>query len=253
MISRRRLSLQLTPLLDLLLIVMFSQYIENRSRTAQAAQELQAERDAVQAELASQKQRLDGLKATYDARYQSLLQQHRDAGSLLARALDLPAAALNEVLRMRGEDRPEDAQRLEQAVARLRTELDRSGEDVFRFFIKVDEMQKHITMWEIHLQENGKCLLQDDSRQALLDFTSDTELAQKLFESSKSFADPHSLVLMLVTWGDAQLGDQQQTRKAVAELKQKLERDAAGRHLYDYVILGFRPAGPVITPAAAPR
>ncbi|MFN9035123.1 MAG: hypothetical protein ACK5YO_02425, partial [Planctomyces sp.] len=70
MISRRRLSLQLTPLLDLLLIVMFSQYIENRSRTAQAAQELQAERDAVQAELASQKQRLDGLKATYDARYQ---------------------------------------------------------------------------------------------------------------------------------------------------------------------------------------
>ena len=40
MMTRRRLSLQLTPLLDLLLIVMFSQYIENRSRSAQAAEEL---------------------------------------------------------------------------------------------------------------------------------------------------------------------------------------------------------------------
>ena len=253
MISRRRLSLQLTPLLDLLLIVMFSQYIENRSRSALAAQELQAERDTMQAELASQKQRMDSLKATYDSRYQSLLQQHSDAGSLLAHALNLPRAALDEVLRLRDRDQAADAERLEQAVTRLRTELDRSGEDVFRFFIRVDEMQKHVTMWEIHLQENGKCLLQDGSRWALLDFASDIELAQKLFEASKSFADPHSLVLMLVTWGDAQLGDQQKTRKAVAELKLKLERDASGRHLYDYVILGFRPAGPVISPVASPR
>jgi len=253
MITRRRLSLQLTPLLDLLLIVMFSQYIENRSRSVQAAQELQAERDAVQAELVTEKQKLQSLKNTLDQRYQSLLQQHRDTGSLLAQALDLPSAALEEVLKLRNTDRPEDADRLEQAVTRLQAELRQNGDDVFRFFIKVDEMQKHVTMWEVHLQENGKCLLQDGSRSALLDFTSDVELAQKLFEASKSFADPHSLVLLLVTWGDARLGDQQQTRKAVAELKQKLERDASGRHLYDYVILGFRPAGPVITPASAPR
>ena len=32
-VARRRLTLQLTPLLDLLLIVMFSQYIENREQT----------------------------------------------------------------------------------------------------------------------------------------------------------------------------------------------------------------------------
>ncbi|MFM8723694.1 MAG: hypothetical protein ACKON9_01060, partial [Planctomycetaceae bacterium] len=82
MITRRRLSLQLTPLLDLLLIVMFSQYIENRSRSVQAAQELQAERDAVQAELVTEKQKLQSLKNTLDQRYQSLLQQHRDTGSL---------------------------------------------------------------------------------------------------------------------------------------------------------------------------
>lgn len=253
MITRRRLALQLTPLLDLLLIVMFSQYIENRSRSVQAAQELQAERDAVQAELTSEKEKLQNLKDTLEQRYQALLQQHRNTGSLLARTLNLPSAALDEVMKLRTADRPEDAERLEQAVTRLRDELNQSGEDVFRFFIKVDEMQKHVSMWEIHLQENGKCLLQDGSRSALLDFVSATELAQKLFDASKSFADPHSLVLLLVTWGDAQLGDQQQTRKAVAELKQMLERDASGRHLYDYVILGFRPVGPVITPTPAPR
>jgi hypothetical protein len=42
MMSKRRLALQLTPLLDLLLIVMFSQYIENRHRSVAARDALEA-------------------------------------------------------------------------------------------------------------------------------------------------------------------------------------------------------------------
>ena len=59
MMTRRRLSLQLTPLLDLLLIVMFSQYIENRSRSAQAAEELRLEKAAVQEELTRERAQLE--------------------------------------------------------------------------------------------------------------------------------------------------------------------------------------------------
>lgn len=40
MLPNRRLALQLTPLLDLLLIVMFSQYIENRDRFVAAQERL---------------------------------------------------------------------------------------------------------------------------------------------------------------------------------------------------------------------
>ena len=40
MLPNRRLALQLTPLLDLLLIVMFSQYIENRDRSVAAQERL---------------------------------------------------------------------------------------------------------------------------------------------------------------------------------------------------------------------
>ena len=59
-------------------------------------------------------------------------------------------------------------------------------------------------------------------------------------------------VLLLVTWGDAQLGAQQKTRRAVTLLRDLLKRDSENRQIYDYVVLGFRPTGPVIHPQQSP-
>ena len=166
--------------------------------------------------------------------------------------LDLPAAALAEVLKLRNDNRPADADRLQQALTTLRSQLDQNPDALFRFFIRFDEMQKHVSLWEIHLQQNGKCRLQDGQQSLEVEFSSETELADKLFEASKSLEDPHSLVLLLVTWGDAQLGAQQKTRRAVTSLRDLLKRDSENRQIYDYVVLGFRPTGPVIHPQQPP-
>lgn len=252
MMTRRRLSLQLTPLLDLLLIVMFSQYIENRSRSAQAAEELRLEKAAVQEELTRERAQLEDLRRNHETQYRSLLQQHQNIGTLLNQTLDLPATALAEVLKLRNDNRPADADRLQQALTTLRSQLDQNPDALFRFFIRFDEMQKHVSLWEIHLQQNGKCRLQDGQQSLEVEFSSETELAEKLFEASKSLEDPHSLVLLLVTWGDAQLGAQQKTRRAVTLLRDLLKRDSENRQIYDYVVLGFRPTGPVIHPQQPP-
>ena len=137
MLSPRRLTLQLTPLLDLLLIVMFSQYIENRDRSLRAQEEIAQQRSIADAELAERREALekefarqqksiDDLRTVYDERFRSILEQHHQAGTLLAESLNLPGAAMTEILKLRTANSPEDAERLSAATERVK-ELCRLG------------------------------------------------------------------------------------------------------------------------------
>ena len=117
MLPKRRLALQLTPLLDLLLILMFSQYIENRHRSIAAQETLaarvmeldtrQAEEDArleqrrlaLEKDVADQKASLAELGKTYDEKFRSIINQHQQIGSILAESLNLPGNVMTEVLK----------------------------------------------------------------------------------------------------------------------------------------------------------
>lgn len=254
MLNRRRLALQLTPLLDLMLIVMFSQYLENRNRSVIAEEVLQNERQQIERqrqdmkqELQQQQEKLDDLRQTYDARFRSLLGQHRAVGDLLTRSLNLPEQAVNEVVALRAEGSAEDAARLESAVDRLQARIPLQGKELFRFLLQVDEMQKHVSVWEVHIAENGKATIQDGSRSATVDYADEEELAGRLFESSKSFGDPRNLVLILLTWGDAQLGARQKATNGIPLLLDRLRKDSAGIRWYDFSIIGYRAEGPVFS------
>ncbi|MFO0974955.1 MAG: hypothetical protein U0996_01085 [Planctomycetaceae bacterium] len=254
MINRRRLSLQLTPLLDLLLIVMFSQYIENRNRMQAVETEQQEGRRAIEEERAQllkdvqrQKQELSQLRQTYDERFQNILTQHQQAGTLLAQSLNLPAAAMTEVLKLRTAGQTDDAARLEAAAGTLRKTLEQSESDLFRFALRVDEMQKHVSMWEVHVQDNGKVSVSDGHRSATVEFSSADEFASRIFEATKTFDDPNTLVITLLTWGDAQGGPRQKATDGMPVLIERLRSHAGGTHWYDFSIVGYRPAGPVFT------
>lgn len=252
MINRRRLSLQLTPLLDLLLIVMFSQYIENRNRMQAVETErtegqraIEAERAKVLEDVQRQKQELSELRRTYDERFQNILAQHQQAGTLLAQSLNLPAAAMTEVLKLRTAGQTDDAQRLEAAAETLSQTLAQNDSDLFRFALRVDEMQKHVSIWEVHVQDNGKVLVADGRRSATVDFVTVDEFSSRIFEATKAFEDPNTLVIVLLTWGDAQGGPRQRATDGMPMLLEKLRTHAAGTHWYDFSIVGYRPAGPV--------
>jgi len=254
MLNRRRLSLQLTPLLDLMLIVMFSQYLENRNRSVIAEEVLQNEREQMSRQRQSMEQdfqqkqeQLNDLRQTYDARFRSLLVQHRAVADLLTKSLNLPEEALSEVVALRAEGSEEDAARLESAVDRLQARMPLQGQELFRFLLQVDEMQKHVSLWEVHIEENGKARIQNGSRSAMVDYSSKEELAGRLFESSKNFEDPRNLVLILLTWGDAQLGARQKATEGIPLFLERLRKDSAGIRWYDFSIIGYRAEGPVFS------
>ena len=267
---RRRLALQLTPLLDLLLIVMFSQYIENRNRTvaiqeAMTAREqalearlvaedirIEQRRRAVEQEVADQKAALTDLGRTYDEKFRSIISQHQQIGSILAESLNLPGNVMAEVLKLRTSGAPDDAARLQAATERLRELMQARGEEVFRFMLKVDEMQKHVTVWEIHVQENGQAMITDSQQKFLTDFSSESDLASRMFESSKSFSEPKMLVIVLLTWGDAQAVARRRATDALPLLMEQLRRDASGTRWYDFSIIGYRAQGALFNTPQSP-
>ncbi len=270
MMSKRRLALQLTPLLDLLLIVMFSQYIENRHRSVAARDaleareqaldarqaedeaQLEARRQELQKDVADQKATLAELAKTYDEKFRSIVDQHHQTGSMLAEALNLPGNAMAEILKLRTSGSRDDAEQLQGATERVQKLMQARGEEIFRFMLQVDEMQKHVTVWEVHVQENGRALITDSQQSFLSDFSSDADLAARLFESSKSFSEPKTLVVLLLTWGDAQAAARRRATDAMPLLMEQLRRDAAGTRWYDYSIVGYRAQGSLFKSTKSP-
>jgi hypothetical protein len=255
MISRRRLTLQLTPLLDLLLIVMFSQYIENRHRNQLAESQVQAERADLDAERASLKTEIEQVRdevrerrIELDERFQKIVEQHHQVGNLLTESLNLPGAAMAEVLKLRTTGAIDDAKRLDEATGRLKTLMEARGDEVFRFLLKVDEMQKHVSVWEIHIQQNGQALISDGDQSFTTDFSTESEFVSRMFEQSKSFADPRTLVIVLLTWGDAEGGQRTRAINGMPSLTETLRKDKQGTRWYDFSIVGFRADGAILTP-----
>ena len=256
MIGRRRLTLQLTPLLDLLLIVMFTQYIENRHRGELAEMKVDSERSALETERATLKAELEQVRdevrqrrLELDERFQAIVEQHHQVGSLLTESLNLPGAAMAEVLKLRTSGAVDDAKRLEDATGRLKTLMEARGDEVFRFLLKVDEMQKHVSIWEVHIQQNGQALISDGDQSFTTDFSTEPEFVSRMFEQSKSFADPRTLVIVLLTWGDAEGGQRTRAINGMSSLTETLRKDAQGTRWFDFSIVGFRTEGSILRPA----
>jgi hypothetical protein len=270
MILKRRLALQLTPLLDLLLILMFSQYIENRHRSVaimdaltereraieirrvEAEAAVETQRQKLQKDVNDQKAALAELGKTYDKRFRSIINQHHQIGSILAESLNLPGNAMAEILKLRTAGSPDDAEQLQGATERLQKLMQARGEEIFRFMLKVDEMQKHVTIWEIHVHENGQALITDGQQSFLSDFSSEADLAARLFESSKSFSEPKTLIVTLLTWGDAQAAARRRATDAMPLLMDRLRNDAAGTRWYDFSIIGYRAQGSLFNATKSP-
>lgn len=258
MIRIRRLTLQLTPLLDLLLIVMFSQHLENRHRARSLDQNVEDLRSELNDEYLQRVQTLDRdyqeqhralseLRTSLEEKIQNISDQHQQIGSMLAETLNLPREAIAEVVKLRSDGRQDDAERLEAALSRLRDLMDARGDEVFRMLMKIDEMQKRVSIWEVHLQDNGQARISDGIRSFTVDFHSESEFVTRLFEASKSFPDPRTLTLVLLSWGDTQGGPRQRAAGAMPKLTEQLRRDSSGTRWYDFSVLGYRATGPVLS------
>ncbi len=184
MIARPRLTMQLTPLLDLLLIVIFAQYMEVREtvRRAEASSSAaltvsEQQRRAAETQLQrlaerwdADRQRWNALQARLTSELETaraeLLQASR-SGERAARQRDLLADFLRELLRLPDEAIERAIEALKrQDTARSAADLEavrRRLHDLRRFqrgevvehAATFEELRKRCDIWELHVEPTG--------------------------------------------------------------------------------------------------
>jgi len=259
---KRRITFQLTPLLDLLLIVIFAQYMEVQ-QTAESAEDdlakqktelveqFEARKSELEQKFAAANSDVTATRERYSEHYQSILQQHQQAGSALAEALNLPGTMLEQILRIRTDGNAADTENVQAAVQRMKQLLQTRGAEMLQFILKYDEMQKHVSVWELYLQDNGQAAFSDGEHQQVVSFATQKEFVSRAFEASKAFTEPRPLVIILLSYGDTQAGQLRRATDGMPELVQQLRQDSGNTRWFDFSLMGFRPTGPLFDDDAA--
>ena len=173
MVFRRKLTFQLTPLLDLLLIVIFAQYLEVQFTSARAEQEI-ARRAAVQtaeaqkaqknaeerlAKLLAERQtlhaQLQAELADLTEEMQRTLNQRKDLADLVAGLFRIPKEVLDQALAS-GERTPEEQRQLREIVNQLAAE---HQNDVIKHLITHQAMRKRVDVWTLFIETDGNAYL----------------------------------------------------------------------------------------------
>lgn len=241
MISRRRMVFQLTALLDLLLVVLFAQYLEtqeasNRAVRIEAARRAQeralrlqaesdrmeanklrqsattrmsdltdqierliAERDLLRSDLAAARQQVGTAQARTEQEQKQAAEQMAAIGRLFQQRLNIAPEALAAYLSSASTG---ERQRLLDAMQQLRTG---STASVIHHLRATLEFRKLSSLWEIHIFDDNSIRIKVDDDEVVPRFhaTSASHFANKLIEAAKEKGEPRSLVVVLLTWSDA--------------------------------------------------
>lgn len=280
----RRIALQLTPLLDLLLIVLFAQYLElregeDRRSTAFAARQADlgsevsalqarhaadlekfaAERSVEAARLATSDERrtalerelrsVDEERSELAARLERALARQEQIGNVLRDAFRIPPEVVARVLSPEnGTTRSsEEIARLQAAVREL---AEKRGRDVVRHVLTVEEIRKRCDVWELHVRDNDLIVLATGERSVEFRADAPESFTTRLFDRYKSLPQPKGLVIILVSYGDATVGTVRAVLDGLPAAVSRLQADSGGRTRFEYAVLGFDPDR---TAAPSPR
>jgi hypothetical protein len=252
-LASKKMTFQLTPLLDLLLIVIFAQFIEVRDASSKSDAVLEKQAAEVRQQLLSQAEELrKRMDASYAAKMnkvseqeKSLLAQHDQVGRLLSEIFDVPEQTVNKLLRIdpsQGSYTSRQKQELKQTLRKLQGS---NGSQLMKMLISYGEMQKRCDIWEVYVQEDGTLLFTNgEQAQTIQSQTQIVDTEDKLFAAYKSFPEPKTLVIILLSYGDASAGARQRTEDALPAAIARMREDSGGRHWFESAILGFSPNGP---------
>ena len=242
---RRRITLQLTPLLDLLLIIIFAQYMEMQQKFRQQESELKAKESVVvQAEKLVNEARERWENAAHDAereraelatQLERALSDKAGLGKLLAEALQLPPEMVEKALKGKTEAQINEIRKS------LATLPKAKSTDVVHELVVLAELKRNCDVWEIHI--DGRDLVHITAGEEKSSFRAETakEFERQFFLWANKHPSRKSLVLGQLTWGDASYGVQQAAKEGLVRAMGQLRQERLGRTIYEYVVLGFHP------------
>jgi hypothetical protein len=272
--TRRRFTLQLTPLLDLLFIVLYAQYIDLQQATRREIEQATAQREQAQvAKHEADKLRTDALERLNDLNHK--LEQADIEKRRLARELELARAETEKESQARG-DLEKLATRDRQAIGQMVQNLLRINQDailealqgatpVDQQKLRVEfeeikntsaagiihhlratvELKKRADLWEVYIDDNNsvRLTLVGNVVAENVQVAEPDQLTNTLAEAARQRGEPKSLVVVLLSWSNADRRTRDTVRKAVDNLVTVMKAEWPGKRI-EVAPLGYTPVPP---------
>ncbi len=277
MLARRRMTFQLTPLLDLLLIVIFAQFMD----VDQQSQEDAATRDEAvsQAESEAEQQLLKASAAEESAcdadpareemqadleterkRFQEELErmelQQQEVGELVSRLFRVPEKTVDEAIKAiesAAKTAPLQNPISDERLEKIRSSFDQiaktRGREAVQHVLAFDEMTRHLEIWELDVNRLGQVVFKANGKEFEFRFRdaegvnsqqAETNFNNRVFNAYKSLT-PHgkSIVLILVRF-DRKISFfyLRPMMRVLPKLVERLQQDSFGKTRYEFAVLG---------------
>ncbi len=235
--ARRKITLNLMPMLDLMLIVIFAQFLAMRDQTqheeARAGQAI-SEVETTRATLAEERREAEMLA-------DKALDQRDLVGQLASELFNLPDETVAKLLRQRfrDDDPPSDDEiaAIQEEFRRLKG---RRGQEIVKHLMTFNEIRKRCEVWELHVAESG--LTSVKTPDELTEFRAETPaaFATKL-ANFRTRKEPKNLVLVLLTYGDVTAPIYEAALTGLPLAIERMQLESAGRTRFEYGVLGIEP------------
>ena len=242
--ARRKITLQLVPLLDLMLIVIFAQYMSMRelsqqeeARAAQAVSSVEEQRqqlDEERAGLAAQRREAESIA-------DKALDQRDLVGQLASELFNLPDETVAKLLRQRfNDDAPPSAEEIAEIQDEFRRLKGRRGQEIVKHLLTFSELRKRCEIWELYVAESGTASLKTPSEQT--EFRAATaEIFGTKLASFRTRKESKNLVLVLLTYGDVTAPVYEAALTGLPLAIERMQLEAGGRTRFEYGVLGIEP------------
>jgi hypothetical protein len=245
--NTRRLTLQLTPLLDLLLIVLFAQYIEVKIVARQEIDRVASERNTVADENDSLREQVDQWE-TQQRDFDRKQQREREQlGQIVREMFRIPESVIAKIVQPRSKNEAAgfSATEIADLKARFQQLASSRGDQVVDHLLTYNEMRKQFDLWEFYLNEDGELLATvGPDRQQVKSKVIDTPEAfvDVVLQVRKQFPPTKASVLILCSYGDCRLLHRLSMTRGLPAIAERLRSDGQGTTHFEYAVFGYRPA-----------
>ena len=242
--ARRKITLQLVPLLDLMLIVIFAQYMSMReqsqqheARAAQAVSSVEEQRRQLEEERAAVAEQRRQAEMIAD----KALDQRDLVGQLASELFNLPDETVAKLLRQRfSDDDPPSADEVAEIQEEFRRLKGRRGQEIVRHLLTFSEIRKRCEIWELYVADSGLTALRTPSEQTEFRAETPTIFATKL-ANFRTRKESSKMVLVLLTYGDVTAPIYEAALTGLPLAIERMQLEAGGRTRFEYGVLGFEP------------
>lgn len=260
--ARQRLSLQLTPLLDMLLIIVFAQYLEIREKQVlkkteanTAIVDLEETRARVKALLAEeellklQMQKMQQKSLQTQSELERTVDQQHLLSGLMTEMFQIPPAELDRLLNAAQvpslERSPKEMARVKEQFQQLSA---RSSGRIIEHILSYDEIRKRCDVWEFHVDARGIATIKAGNRETRIRIPTLTNddvnvpgFVSEVYAWYRSLPQPKSLVVILLTYDrESRISVMEAVRRSLPVLVAQMQADHLGQVRFEYADLGFR-------------